>query len=230
MKKLSKFFMKSFVFIFALSFAVLTFVGCKDNTDDASDNISNVSTVQPITGDNSQGNNADYVTDTDNDDKKDDETQNESKPPVTLYEIKSIYEYAKNPNFNNVTYDNLESVLKFFNTRDLNGVHKAAKKLGFDTFIASEFILDDEPIQYFVSIDGAVSPTYTTFIQDEYGNFIMLDENKFNYGLVKNIFINENGNFVLQIQFTYTNESGETIPTPLMINLELSKVATYICR
>lgn len=216
MRKAHHFLLKSFVFVIAISIAVLAFVGCKNNEYETNNNISNVSTIQPITGDNSQDNTADLVGD-----------QNSS---VTLYEIKSIYEYAKNPNFNNVTYDNLDAVLKFFNTRDLNGVHKAAKKLGFDTFIADKFILDNEPIEYFVSIDGIDSPVYTTFIQDEYGNFLMLDENKFNYELVKNIFINADGNFVLQIQFTYTNEAGETIATPLMINLELSKVATYIVR
>jgi hypothetical protein len=216
MKKAHQFLLKSFVFVIAISVAVLTFVGCKNKEDESNNNINNVSTVQPITGDNSQDNTADLV--------------GNKNPSLNLYEIKSIYEYAKNPNFNNVTYDNIDAVLKFFNTRDLNGVHKAAKKLGFDTFIANEFILDDEPIEYFVSIDGTESPVYTTFIQDEFGTFLMLDENKFNYELVKNIFINENGNFVLQIQFTYTNEAGETIETPLMINLELTKIATYIVK
>ena len=213
MRKAHHFLFKSFVFVIAFSIAMLTLVGCKKSDDETNNSISNVSSSQPITG--AQDNTADLIGD---------------KNQVTLYEIKSIYEYAKNPNFNNVTYDNLDSVLKFFNTRDLNGVHKAAKKVGFDTFIANEFILDDEPIEYFVSIDKAESPVYTTFIQDEYGNFLMLDENKFNYELVKNIFINADGNYVLQIQFTYTNDAGETVITPLMINLELTKVATYIVK
>ena len=76
MRKAHKFLLKSFVFILALSFTVLTFIGCKNNDDNSTDNSSNVSTIQPIFGDDNKNNNADYVTD-----------ENQNKP---LFEIKSI--------------------------------------------------------------------------------------------------------------------------------------------
>ena len=74
-------------------------------------------------------------------------------------------------------------------------------------------------------IDGKVEISKE---KNEFGDFVKVNTDLFDFSFIKNIFVNADGNHVLQIQYFYFDESGNKVETPLMVNIELEQVATFI--
>lgn len=209
MKHISKFLMKSFIFIFILTITTLTCVGCKNDDAEQLVGSSNIPTTENIVIDSEKDDTADHVNMTNNN-------------------MHIVCSYNKTPNFSDVTYENKEAVLSFFNTRDMNGVFKFLSKKNFNTFITENFTLSSDA-EYFISLSGSKeNPTFTCFTQNEFGDFVKVDESQFDFTLIRNIYVNEKENYVLQIQYFYLDDSGNKVETPLMVNIELEQIASFI--
>lgn len=209
MKHINKFIMKSLVFVFMLSMAAFTLVGCKKDNSEQLVGSTNIPTTENIVIDS----------------EKDDTADNVGMITNNLHVICS---YNKTPSFADLSYENKDAVLAFFNTRDMNGVFSCLAKQNFNTFIIDNFTYSSTN-EYFISVSGSnENPTFTCFTQNEFGDFVKVDTEHFDFSFIKNIFVNEDGNHVLQIQYFYFDESGNKVETPLMVNVELEQVATFI--
>ena len=124
MKKLFKQISKTFLIAIMAIVTTLTFVGCGNTTSSKNSNI-NASEITDTNTGNEDKDKADNVSDSD--DKKDQEVSEK----IELY---GIYKYTRELNFDDCDRSNSEEVIKYFKTRDFNGVYNAIKPLGFDAY------------------------------------------------------------------------------------------------
>ncbi len=150
-----------------------------------------------------------------------DEEQNK-EPEINL---NGIYKYARPITFQDIWYEDETAVYNFFETRDLNGVYDAVKRLGFDEYF--NFLIKEEGSEattesmlYFNN--GKVS----SVLHYEDGLYkIEKSSQSVNDFCLKIEFDEVNNIYVVYRQFCYFDETtGKTVQTPLYVKAPISYI------
>lgn len=204
MKNFFKQISKTFIVAIMILVTTITFVGCGKNNNQSKNATINAS---EITDTNHDQDKADNVSDDKDSDK---DSQEEQK-----IELFGIYKYTRTLTFDDCDRTNEAEVIKYFQTRDFNGVYNAVKPLGFDKFINNHAVSDAETMFYFngsaVSIILATNENYSLVADSEF-----LTNETF-----KKIEDNKDGTYTLYIAFI----TNEDVITPLIVKIPITKVA-----
>lgn len=203
MKKLFKQISKTFLIAIMAIVTTLTFVGCGNTTSSKNSNI-NASEITDTNTGNEDKDKADNVSDSD--DKKDQEVSEK----IELY---GIYKYTRELNFDDCDRSNSEEVIKYFKTRDFNGVYNAIKPLGFDKFISNK---DDDGNELMFYFNGELF----TYITSNNGKYEINNTSSKVEEKIEKIEANQDGTYTLFIAFEYENTK-----TPLLIKFSITKIA-----
>ncbi len=159
-----------------------------------------------------------------------------TNPDQTTALPSGIYQFNKELGFEDIYYTDLEELITYFETKDLNGVYNAVQPSGFDEFVKNIALYNDNYRAMYFN-DGIVKPMYNnngtfTFIEttpDEGELTFQLENGKIvtNMQTIKLEYDSESNIVTFIVNFNYTYElDGETkiVITPLYIKASL----TYI--
>ena len=208
MKKIMKHLAKVFCLLFVVSFATLSFIGCKnkDNSSNSADNTAS-STIGGETGGV-----ADNVT----------EGEEPETTPEEILVLNGIYKMARPVTYKDTMWEaSNEEVFAYFETTDVNGVYNALRKLGVIDFVNNNT----------VEKDGTTYEMLIAYIGD---NFHGILYDGYSYKINTTIeassittkvdMIDEN-NIIVYYQYTYAGENQEPVTTPVYIKVPFVKVA-----
>lgn len=218
MKNFFKRFAKAITLSFVFILASVTLIACSGSTE-STKKVPNVSTIN-TTDVKTEDTTADEVTDSEE---------------VEEIKINGIFKFDSNYNFNNIYYSNLKELLTFFQTRDLNGVYKEVKNLGFDEFAKNltKYVSGETELDRAVSIENntLTNLAYNDALVYSYVN----GENNFSFtqkdgkletaaNLPNLEYDAETNKLTIYYQFSYDN-NDETVYTPLYVKTTLSFVS-----
>lgn len=154
-----------------------------------------------------------------------------SEEDVAQIDLNGIYKFNSTYSFDDIYYEDLNDLLEFFETRDINGVYDATKKLGFDEFVNNITSYDSYSRALIFNSNTCLNLGY-----DEENIYSYIDEGaNFEYTIADDGTITTNNTSIIEydeesdtitiyFMFTYDN-NGETVETPLYVLTTLSKVA-----
>lgn len=162
--------------------------------------------------------------------ESDEEATDETETPEIQIELNGIYKFEKTYSFDDVYFEDLNEVLEFFKTRDINGVYDASKKLGFDEFVnnitntetLSRALLFNSNVCY--NLSYTENNIYKFVDEDLNFEYIITDDGKIttnNTSIIE--YDQETDRVVIYFMFKYEN-NGEIIETPLYVKTSLTKV------
>ena len=162
--------------------------------------------------------------------ESDEETTDETETPEIQIELNGIYKFENTYSFDDVYFEDLNEVIEFFQTRDINGVYDATKKLGFDEFVnnitntgtLSRALLFNSNVCY--NLSYTENNVYKSVDEDLNFEYSIADDGKITTNNTSIIEYNAE-NDIITIYFMFTYNDGETIvETPLYVKTTLSKV------
>ena len=120
MKKFMKSFIKTLSLIFVVAFASLPFIGCSNKS-------ANKNTDSPA---------LENIADTGNEEESSENVSTEEETPVAteIKELNGIYKMARTIGYKDTWFEKQEDAIKFFNTKDINGVYNALRVLDFSKY------------------------------------------------------------------------------------------------
>ncbi len=156
-----------------------------------------------------------------------------SNDPEELSSLSGIYQFKTYLGFDDIYFDDLDALIAYFETKDLNGVYNAVKPLGFDAFIKNFVSLNDNFRALYFNKGTA------TMMVNNNGIFNFVDtegEDCFEYTVtdgkietnvpVLKLEYDETTNIpTLYTNFNYNNADGENVVTPLFVKASLEYVA-----
>lgn len=215
----------SLLFIVSISFVSLT--ACSNNGT----NTQSAQVIKIETSIDSDTNTNDLVADHVSDNNQNEVTNTETietptDQPTQTYTIDGLYKFTNHElTSNDIYYFDKNQLFSFFNTKDINGVIDAVKKLGFSEF--AKGITNTASNKIAVSISKDHNLIYH-IEYDEYENYTSdaLDIYQYSYedGVIttetnkpKIEFDSSTKTLTMFHPFNYTNNVGETIYTPLYV-------------
>ena len=198
--------------------ASLALIACTTNKDagnkkDNADNTSNISNPKP--------------------NPNPDENPGVSDDNNEVHALAGLYSFTRKFDVNDIVYENEEELIKFFETKDLNGAKKAAVELGFYDFVNSIMNRGENQVSVLFSNyeeDGVRSFAYVIKTSDL--SYNMLDEKPHKFETTEAGYITqgfdpiisfdaEANKVTLLYQFYYADENGNTVETPMYLKTEL---------
>lgn len=198
--------------------ASLALIACTNNSDaenkkDNADNTSNISNPRP--------------------NPKPDETPDISDDNKEVHSLAGLYSFTRNFDVNDIVFENEEELVTFFKTKDVNGAKKAAVELGFYDFVNSIMKHEDKEVAVIFSnneFDGFRAFTYVEKTSDL--SYRTYEEKGHKYKVTEDGYVtydddpiisfdSEANEVTLLYQFSYVNESGETVDTPMFFKTTL---------
>lgn len=140
------------------------------------------------------------------------------EPEEEKITLNGIYKVSKTIDYKDIWYENEEETIKYFETRDINGVYNALRKLGFKENTTFKKTIDEKT--YEVMFRFTKSKVHFTLAIDE-NEFFDIDTYEYD-NIIHKIEIDENESIYAYIQFTYEDESGNTVKTPAFIKCPLT--------
>lgn len=222
MKKSLKTILTTLSLVFVICFSLFAVACSNKNNKVASNNI-----ATNVVDENSEKEYEDVNNSNEN------ETTEKQEPSFDINSLNGIYKYTSTEyTFDDKYFTDLAELVKFFNTTDANGVFYAVKNLGFDEFLAN-IVFDktyNKPKAILINNGQVLNVSY-----DPVDTFVYLDSSK-NFTITANkniisasrtdVLFEENGETIsIYYQFTYVNDSNETVSTPLYIKTTLEKQA-----
>lgn len=166
-------------------------------------------------------------------DQNSDEQETED---ISMYMFSGMYSFTRELTFRDIEYKDLAELCKFFETKDLNGVHYAATNLGFNEFVKN--ITTDSISGQFFSMYFSESGKIGFFLSDDDGNFTQpseaaefdysYSEGTYSFELGKDNVVTfeydeETGTVTLHYQFVYESNK-KTVVSPLFVKVTLDRV------
>lgn len=213
MKKFIKNLAKALSLIMVIAFAVMPFTACSDKN-------ANKSTNQPVLENTTDINNAEEsaenVTDSDN-------TSDDSTEETEEIVLSGIYQIAWKITYKDTWYENEEEVIEFFQTRDINGVYNALRKLGYEEYM--NHIIETETITLETMLyfnNGRMTGIYKEVGTNKFYNSGIT----FNISdVINNIESDENGTIYIYVQYSYYDEETSTfVDTPIYTKMPLKLI------
>lgn len=208
MKKFIKNLTKALCLFLVVSFAAVSFIGCKkdNNNSNQADNTAS-STIGSETG---------GVADNVNEGETPEET------PEEVITLNGLYKMTRPVTYKDTMWTvSNEEVFSFFETTDINGVYNALRKLGAIDYVNANT----------VEIDGTVYEMIIGFIGDNfhgilYDGYTYTIETTISASLITSkIDIVDEENIIVYYQFIYPGENGEPVETPVFIKVPFEKIA-----
>lgn len=212
MKQFNKF-IKSLALMFVIllsSFSIVSCLNSKSNTNTPSANtttdsdISNETTIEI--------------------NEKDNFNQENEYSTINLSSLNGIYKATKIVTFDDALRSNSEEVIKYFETRDFNGVYNAIKQLGFNDYNPLKFIESTNSLyeeMFYIKNNMSTTMTYSNDVYSLYKNEV-IDLSS----IISNIQFNKNTNeYTLDAAFVYKNsKTSELVITPLKFRVTIKEV------
>ena len=208
MKKFIKSLSKALCLLLVVSFAAVSFIGCKNknNNTNTADNTAS-STIGGETG---------GVADNVNEGEEPVET------PEETISLNGIYKMARPVTYKDTMWEvSNEEVFAFFETTDINGVYNALRKLGMLEFAnTNTTIIDGILYEYLV---GFIGDNYYGLLYDGYSYTISMTAEV--SMITSKIEIIDENNYIVYSPFIYAGENGEPVVTPVFIKIPYVKIA-----
>ncbi len=213
MKHFMKGLAKALTLIFMISFTIIPFAGCSNKSANKA-----VDTNQSAVGNIAEVGESDESAENVKDDesKKDEET-------TQIVSLDGIYQISRQLTYKDTWFENLEETIKFFQTRDINGIYNFLRmhdfenevndlstKLGDKTYTAAIHFKDNK-VAILLKEDGTLN--FKVFI-----DYVEIETQPIK------LEIDENKDVFLYYQWSYLDDAGTEIYTPLYVRCPITKI------
>ena len=227
MNKISKI-LKSLALVFVIMFAGVSVMACSNSKSKTS-----APNATQITDTNTTEENADEINTenqnqnetTENESTNTDEDSAQESPVIEVTELDGIYKITKTITFNDADRANADEVIKYFKTKDFNGIHHVIEKLGYEDNYNPVKVFDHTDIPFEVMLH--ISNNELKAINFANGVYIFYSNTPVDASsIIKKIEFNEKSNtYMLYIAFSYYDiAEAKTVVTPLLFKVPVQKV------